>query len=229
MDYSFINTVRNNNISRFSELYNNFGNDERSVGWTKNKQPLRFAQIMSYVPSDAKTLLDIGSGLGDLYGFISEDDVFRLIKYKGIDFMPDFVKEAAKNYPGGDFECIDFMESDINERYDVVVECGCFTNLDPKKDDESYEYIECFLKKALSVCTDSGVVIMHFLTDKVDYRTSELDFHIAPERILKIAYSHSRRVVLDNMVFPFEACLAVYKDDSFNTGNTVFNRIFNAE
>ena len=175
-------------------------------------------------PLTGKTILDIGCGFGDLLKYLRRRDPDETFGYVGIDIVPEFVEVAKEKNPEYRFLNEDIFEYEPFRKFKYVVECGCFTGLDPQHEDESYAFVEKFIGRMLELCTDDGAVVCHFLSDKVDYRTFATDFHIAPEKILAIAYKFSRRVVLDNSVLPFEACLTIYKDDSFRPETTVFNQ-----
>jgi len=75
------------------------------------------------------------------------------------------------------------------------------------------------LKKAWSLCKVGFA--FDFLSDKVDYRYDHT-YHNNPERILGLGYGLSRNVVLRNDYMPFEFCLYVGKDDSFDRADAVF-------
>ena len=211
-------------ISKLGELYKQHGVDEKSLGWTKNKQGKRFKQISHAFDLDGASILDIGCGFGDLLDYLHHSYPEASFEYTGIDLMKEFIDVARDKHPGIEFVNTDFFEFGSDRKYKYIVNCGCFTFLDPKNEEESYGYIDNFITKALDQCSEDGVCICHFLTDKVDFRTSEEDFHVSPEKILNLAYTHSRRVVLDNSVFPFEACLFIYKDDSFSVSTTTFTK-----
>ena len=224
MNDQMIKATREKNISVLSKLYEQYGIDEKSLGWTKNKQHLRFEQMLSGFDINNTSILDVGCGFGDLYEHLMKTRPDAVFDYTGIDIMSDFIDVAKNRYPELSFYNTDLFSYETGKKYKYVINCGCLTFLDTNNEDESYEFINGFISKNLELCEDDGVSIIHFLTDKVDYRTSTEDFHISPERILSIAYSHSRRVVLDNSIFPFEACLFIYKDDSFRKENTTFIR-----
>ena len=76
------------------------------------------------------------------------------------------------------------------------------------------------MDKALSICRDG--LAFDFLSDKVGYQNSQT-FHSGPERILGMAYKHSRNVVLRNDYMPFEFAVFINKDSSFKTEDTIFN------
>ncbi len=216
--------IRANTVSKYRELYEQYGVDERSLGWTKNKQQIRFAQMFDKLDIINADILDIGCGFGDLLKYLRRRDPDETFGYVGIDIVPEFVEVAKEKNPEYRFLNEDIFEYEPFRKFKYVVECGCFTGLDPQHEDESYAFVEKFIGRMLELCTDDGAVVCHFLSDKVDYRTFATDFHIAPEKILAIAYKFSRRVVLDNSVLPFEACLTIYKDDSFRPETTVFNQ-----
>ena len=223
MNKSYIEDNREKSVSKLEELFSQYGVDERSLGWTKHKQSIRFAQMLSPLHIDGASLLDVGCGFGDLLTYIKTEHSGETVDYTGIDIVPEFIDVAKQKNGDGSFLNTDLFKFESYKRYKYVVACGCLTYLDPKREEESYEFVEAFITKALDYCTDDGVAVFHFMTDKVDFKSSEEDFHITPERMLQIAYKHSRRVVLDNSIFPFEACLFIYKDDSFKKETTVFN------
>lgn len=226
MDGNNIETNRVNNVSRLGELFRQYGIDERSLGWTKHKQHTRFEHIASRMDIDGATILDVGCGFADLYDHLKMTRPDAKFEYTGIDIMPDFVEVSKQKHPELSFYTTDLFNFETDKKFKYLVNCGCLTYLDPKNEKESYEYIDAFIGKNLELCEDDGACIIHFMTDKVDFRSSEEDFFSSPEKMLEIAFRHSRRVVLDNSVFPFEACLYVYKDDSFKTENTTFTRAF---
>jgi hypothetical protein len=63
---------------------------------------------------------------------------------------------------------------------------------------------------------------MDFMSYYVNYKNDE-NFYCKPEKILEIAYGLSRNVVLKNDYFPFEFCIIVNKDDSFDQEKTYFS------
>ena len=224
MDDHNIELMMENHISRLGELYRQYGVDERSLGWTKHKQHTRFEQIASRMDVDGASILDVGCGFADLYDHLRTTRPNAKFEYTGIDIMKEFVDVSKEKYPELSFFNTDLFDFKTDRKYKYLINCGCLTYLDPKNEKESYEYIDAFIRKNLELCEDDGICIFHFMTDKVDFRSSEDDFHSSPEKMLEIAYRHSRRVVLDNSVFPFEACLFIYKDDSFRKENTTFTR-----
>lgn len=225
MDQDFVDQTKNKNLSRFADLFAKYGIDERSLGSTKHKNHFRYKRMLEMMNPQNGSLLDVGSGFGDLFAFLRQNRKYDAVKYHGVEFVPEFVEAAKELHPGASFEQADFLRWETKGKFDFVFQCGCFFNLAPDEEEKSYDYIDSFIRKVMSILADNGVAAIHFLTDKVDYKTSELDFHVSPERILGIAYRYSRRVLLDNGFFPFEACLILYKNDSFRKETTIFTAV----
>lgn len=210
----------------YQGLFKLYGKDEKSLGWTKNKQEIRFGELMKHISikNDKKNriaLLDLGCGFGDLNKYIKNGGYN--IDYWGLDIMPEFINMARKlNEDVGDhFFCTDFIKFISHGlTWDWIVESGFFGHKLYDCEEDSYQYIRNVIQKSLSLCT-SGICF-DFLSDKVDYRTSENDFHANPAKVLEIAYEFSRNVMLDNSIMPFEFTLTIWKDDTFDH-RTIFN------
>ncbi len=112
-----------NNLSKFS--------DYRALGWeTHEAQIKRFEVLLKNVNLKNKSLLDIGCGLGDLYGFIKS---FNLpVSYLGVDIMPEMIKKAKEKHQGAVFINEDILNPKKTEKifpeksFDVVYSSGTF-------------------------------------------------------------------------------------------------------
>jgi hypothetical protein len=137
-----------------------------------------------------------------------------------VDLVPILTEKAKELYPAENirFSCADILAENFTGDYDYAVASGLFNS--KFKDVSNYVFIEAVMHKALSICRDG--VAFDFLSDKVVYRNSQT-FHSSPERILGIAYKHSRNIVLRNDYMPFEFAVFINKDSSFNTEDTIFN------
>lgn len=207
-------------VERYGERYGRFGYDSRSLGWTGEKQLVRFGVLTSGFDLRGRTVLDLGCGFGDLNRVLAEQygDDYR---YVGVDLVPQFLDEGRGKY-GRDG--VDFIEGDLLEvepptPCDVVVASGIFNHQLEGMDE--YDFIVAVMERALSLSKDG--VAMDFLSDRVDYREDPL-FYSSPERVLGIAYGLSRNVVLRNDYMPFEFSVFVYKDESFSSEDLVFER-----
>lgn len=209
--------------SRYENRYREHGYDPRTLDWDKGKQILRFSILTSQYDFHGKEVLDIGCGFGDL-NLVLSAAVGNEYRYLGIDVTQSLLSEAESRY-GNDrirFNRGDFLALDIPES-DYAIASGIF-NLKLQESD-NYLFIEQVMQKAFRLCR-AGLAF-DFLSDKVDFR-KENTFHASPERILAMAYSLSRNVVLLNNYMPFEFSLFIFKDDSFDPKCTIFNRWLNS-
>lgn len=205
--------------ARYKKRYREYGYDPRTLDWDKGKQIMRFSILTSQYDFHGKEVLDIGCGFGDLNRVLlpATGGEYR---YLGIDLAEPLLSEAQSRY-GSDrvhFSCGDFLAMDVPEA-DYAIASGIF-NLKLQESD-NYVFIEQVMRKAFYLCR-AGFAF-DFLSDKVDFR-KENTFHTSPERILALAYSLSRNVILFNNYMPFEFSMFVFKDDSFDPGCTIFNR-----
>ncbi|MCI8669514.1 MAG: class I SAM-dependent methyltransferase [Lachnospiraceae bacterium] len=216
----------NDVVAYFSDRLKKYGaNDERSLGWSKNKQEVRFKQLFRFLNPGGKekreTLLDIGCGFADMYAFIEKNANHSNIDYWGMDIVQEFIDIAGKNYPEklDQLLCGNFLECDERKKYDYCIASGIFCVYE--SEEQNYEFIKKAMTKALNM-SNIGIA-MNFLSDKIDYRTSEKDFHASPEKILTLSYGLSRNVILDNSIMPFEFCVTIFKDENFDKDTTIFN------
>ncbi len=122
MEYTTQNYYKNN-----LSLYN----DYRALGWeTQEAQTKRFEVLLKNVDLNNKSLLDVGCGLGDLYGFLKTFQV--PVSYLGTDIMPDMIKKAKEKYPNGLFLHEDIFSKENadalfpEKAFDIIFSSGIF-------------------------------------------------------------------------------------------------------
>jgi hypothetical protein len=74
---------------------------------------------------------------------------------------------------------MDFLEADLEERFDIGIASGTF-NFRLEHGD-NYEFVRAAMEKALMLCSEG--IAFDFLSDKVDYEYPHT-FHYSPEKIL---------------------------------------------
>ncbi|MDU1892271.1 MAG: class I SAM-dependent methyltransferase [Dysgonomonas sp.] len=207
---------RDNLVKIYTEKYNEHGYSPKALGWDKGKQNVRFEILTSQINLENKSILDIGCGFGDLNKYLSTK--LTNYTYYGVDMVETSINEATSRHPhNAKFKCGDFLQEDLGE-FDYAVASGIF-NLKLENED-SYSFIENTMKKAMSICRVG--IAFDFLSDKVDYPL-EHTFHASPEKLLSMAYKYTRNIVLRNDYMPFEFTLFMFKDDSFEKADTIFN------
>lgn len=91
-------------------------------------QHARFKVLAERVDLSGKGLLDVGSGLGDLFAFLRARGLDA--GYTGVDILPEMVREASTRHPEGDFRVADvFADPRPDDLQRDVVYCSGMFNL----------------------------------------------------------------------------------------------------
>jgi SAM-dependent methyltransferase len=199
-------------ISRYSERLKKYGDSPQTLGWTKNKEAIRYKILSQIGQLENCSILDVGCGFGDFLKYLKRKDI--PVKYTGIDLNPELIAIANKHHPEAIFHVMDFEDAIFDQKFDWIVSSGIFNY----KLEDNYQFITNVLKKMSELCLKGFAV--DFLNSYVDFREPNL-FYTEPEIVFKICKKLSRRVLLRADYMPFENCIYCYKDDTFND-KTVF-------
>lgn len=213
------NQDRAGTIDKYRKAYANYGYSPKSLGWDKGRQEIRFDMLLSFFECEGKSILDIGCGFGDLNRVLSKNCGMHY-EYTGVDLVCELIDEGRRLYNQSNvsFLNVDFLEYSFEEKFDIIIASGIFNH---KFDSgENDLFVDRVFEKAWEICNEGFA--FDFLSDRVDYRYSHT-YHNSPERILGLAYNFSRNISLRNDYMPFEFCLYVGKDASFDKEDVVFN------
>jgi SAM-dependent methyltransferase len=121
---NMVREMNEKNIAYFSALAAKHGASSHGVGWSQRSQMRRFQEILKIGDLEGSTVLDIGCGFGDFFGFLRERGIF--VDYTGFDITPVMLKIARQKYPDiqDHFRMVDILSEEIPERYDYVVSNG---------------------------------------------------------------------------------------------------------
>lgn len=156
MRYTPEDIRKNNSVYR---VFMNLGCED---GWEYQDKLENFkilSRIAEYThhPLSHSTVLDVGCGTGDLYGYLEKK---RLKKYVGVDIFDEAVEKARLKYPSGHFEVGDFLELDL-ERFDYVFCSGALTT---HLMSDNYRILESWISKMWSLA-NAGVAFNLLLQD----------------------------------------------------------------
>lgn len=86
----------------------------------------RFRVLTDEVDLSYRSLLDVGSGLGDLWYHLSDNGL--LVRYTGVDILPEMVNRARVRFPDVRFECCDVITDPAcaGGPFDIVYSAGIF-------------------------------------------------------------------------------------------------------
>lgn len=136
------------NIEYYSRLAEEFGDDLRSIDWGSRESQHRRFQILSEIGNiSGKSVLDVGAGLGDFWGWLKERSNVR---YTGIDITPKMVNIARRKFPDVNFQECDILTAPENElgHFDYVFASGIFTY----RVQNGQQYLENMIQKLFSSC-----------------------------------------------------------------------------
>jgi len=204
-------------LKRYNDRLSQFGYSEEALGWSRNKNDLRFkALLYEWVDElDNSTVGDFGCGFGDLYGFLQKEG--KKVKYTGIDINSNLIQVGQELYPDAQFWVGDIVKDNYREKFDFIFSSGVFNH--KLKHDDEYQFILESLEK-INELSIKGFAV-NFLSDKVDYQL-EHTFHSNPGKILDIVYQFSNHIVLRNDYMPFEFTVYVRKDAEMDTDKIIF-------
>lgn len=101
-------------------------NSNLSVVWSsKENQLIRFQALSEIANLDNTSILDVGSGLSDLYFYLKNTKNIN-VRYTGIEISSSHVIEAKKKYPEVEIINADFLYHEFNKTYDYVLSSGAF-------------------------------------------------------------------------------------------------------
>jgi SAM-dependent methyltransferase len=205
-------------IERYNKLLEEHGDSPQALGWSKNRQKLRFKKLLDGIElGQQDTVLDFGCGFGDLYSFL-KDNNYNYKSYTGIDINQKLVEMGQNKYSDIDLRVLDIFDNSSYEQlpnFDFVAASGVF-NIKVENQDE-------FVKKSIKLLFNktNKVLALNFLSDKVDYPTKD-SFHHSPEKMISYISTLTKRYTLRNDYMPFEFTVYLYKNDQFDQ-NVVFH------
>jgi SAM-dependent methyltransferase len=161
----------------FDELLEKHGDHYLALDWkSQESQNVRFAVLLDIISFCDKTktmsMLDVGSGLGHLYGFMEEVGFLKSYKvdYHGIDISKKMIDRSKNKFPGIDFNVVDLINDKYEKKYDYVVSSGAF-NLKMADLETHKVTIRRMLSRMYNLC-NKGVAV-NFLSNPDVYVATE--------------------------------------------------------
>ena len=131
-------------------------------------QQVRFTVLADNVPLDGRTLLDVGCGLGDLWGYLKGRGIS--VDYRGVDLLVEMTASAAERNPDGRFVCGDIFDPGgcvvgPGECFDVVF-CSGMLNLELGN---NTEFLPEALRRMLELSIEHMVVNLLHARSEIRY------------------------------------------------------------
>ncbi len=160
------------------------------LDWESEEAQLgRFSVLSEHIDLNGRSLLDVGCGVGDLYGYLLRSHIDA--DYTGVDILEEMVQEAKRRYPTGRFVSGDLFTSDMmaEKSFDVVYSSGIF-NLNLGNN-------TAFLKSALPVFFRiAGQRVVFNLLDPGHPAQSERYAYFDPEEVVSLVGEYAGNVQL---------------------------------
>ncbi len=119
------NSLQEKYRSYFKKRYKEFGDNVKTLWGGAESQKQRFDVLLTIGDLHGKSILDVGCGFGDLYGYIRQRKE-KISRYVGYDIVPEIIKVAKGKYPDISFKCMDILRSNKINEYDYVFSSGIF-------------------------------------------------------------------------------------------------------
>ncbi|MGE5556921.1 MAG: class I SAM-dependent methyltransferase [Caulobacteraceae bacterium] len=195
----------------YEDKLRTYGHDTRSLGWIPGCRNIRLGVLTGIGNMDGSSVLDVGCGFGDLYGYLKGKGLN--VDYTGLDINPDFIDIARKTYPDARFIVADFEDDDVDGEYDWAFASGIFT----LRISDNATFIRNILRKMFSICRKGFAA--NFLSPGTLNSSADTYWQCQPERILKFCRGLSKRVSLRCDYMATEFCVHVYKNDMSDERN----------
>ena len=202
-------------ISLYTERMQKYGVCQEALGWLKNRANLRFEILCSLWNLNHASILDVGCGFGDFYGFLRKRGV-EGFSYLGVDINPALIDVAASLYPDARFEVANIAEAHLPESFDYGFASGLFND----KLDDNAAFVRQSLDMLHARCRRGFAA--NFLSDRVDYFPEHTN-HANPAVILDICYHYSNNIVLRNDYMPYEFTVFVNKSSRVDPRRLVYS------
>jgi 2-polyprenyl-3-methyl-5-hydroxy-6-metoxy-1,4-benzoquinol methylase len=198
----------------YSEKFKKYGATSEGVDWgVTSKAEMRYRAMMGLILSEDQeasnnfSLLDVGCGYGGQLEYMKRNNLSN-VKFTGIDIVPQMISSAKNDYSASNFMIGDFLEMDLEEKYDYVTCNGILTQKLSASKDEMINYMERLIEKMFNRCNKG--IAFNTMTTHVDY---ELDgnFHNDPSELLRTLFQYTNKIRLDHSYPLYEYTVYLYK------------------
>ncbi len=207
---------REDAVARYRERLSRHGFGPLALGWDKGNQGVRFAAVLRALGGGFSSLLDLGCGLGDLFGALRAEGWRG--RYLGLDIVPEFVAEARRRHAGegAEFRELDLDRGDLGEAFDVAVAIGI---LNHRTRQEPWQHLEETLRALWR--HSRAAVVVDFLSATAEKRRDDLCYWEAGD-VMRLGLGLTKRASLEHDYMPFEFLLRLWHDDAFLPASPVF-------
>lgn len=173
---------------------------------------LRYERIAAILSDQTNvSVLDVGAGFGDYYGYLQENFSGKGIDYHGTEITPGFCEIAQKKYPGINMTYANLVEGEIDQQFDFVQMSGLFHQHGDTNQEEWHNFMMSMLSKSFERCKKG--LSFNVLSDTVDFKR-EGNFYVDIAELYPILWkTFSRHIIIDQSYPLFETTVHVLKKE----------------
>lgn len=204
-------------LARYKERVDKFGHGAAAIGEPRDRQAYFFHFIIDAEGFDlSSSILDIGCGYGDLYGYLRS--IGWNGRYTGIDVNRDLIEEGRRKYPDADLRVLDIQQQGPSEQFDWCVACGVLTARTEAID--YLAHLQDILDRMWRVSRKG--LMFNLLSPLADYVHP---FHARPpfDKVLKAVTRITSRFTLRHDYMPYDYAIYMYKNSAVNRDSLVFS------
>ena len=200
----------------YESLVIQHGYSPLSLGWgPKDRREIRFKNLIKPWTLDNTSIVDVGCGFGDLYGYLIKSNLKN--EYTGIERVQKMIEIAKEKYPGGYFLLKDFMNEKL-PKADFYFASGILNDVCEKPEEKLNRVIEILLENSTL-----GFSI-NFLSTSAKIRYNHANY-TDPELVASLIRKFGNRYVIDHSYMPFEFTLHFSNKDAFDSNSIIFYEI----
>ncbi|MCT4665387.1 MAG: class I SAM-dependent methyltransferase [Flavobacteriales bacterium] len=174
-------------------------------------QNLRFERLLKQYDFENNdfSVHDIGCGICDLYQYMKDHKISA--KYSGTDIVEGMKTLANKKYPEIEVKVRDILNTEISEKYDIVVLAGTF-NIPGEVPREDWKvFVRNMIKKMFEMA-EVGITF-NFLSTFAEYY-HELMHYENPGDLMEFCKEELSRFVIVDHAYPlYEQTITVLKPE----------------
>lgn len=187
------------------------------VGWqaacliNEDVQRGIYHSLLSRIPTDGLSLLDLGCGQGDLIPFLYQNKK-KISKYHGIDVSKRMIEIASEKYGHEVFTNCNFLDPKLSFDYDVIVAASAFNYCFSQDKNIQFEYLKAAISKMYNSCKRAcSFTLLSFHGYDLVKDCNELVCY-EPWDVLKFCVGLTSAVVIDHASNPAEFVVTLFHD-----------------
>lgn len=180
------------------------GDKELNIFWENDAfQRSRFEALAGVADLNKTSVLDVGCGYGDFYGFLYGEGV-ELKDYLGIDISGKACKEARRRYKTARFLQANIYELEIEKKYDYAVASGIFTLFSPAWKEVIYKTVQAMLQHVTK-----GLAV-NFLQGDISGTRDGVYLYLNKQDVIKLLFDLVARIEYVHEYLPGDTDFTLY-------------------